>query len=125
MNKKYKKTLALYKIFSDPRMDFSNEAALAMFEFDSFGKGNLLDTNIFTEKKTNGYAYGKRIMDITISMWFETLSNPGWGNLLAELYADSQFPHWWLDKIFKNFFREKEQTHGVEWINKILKEIKI
>jgi hypothetical protein len=47
------------------KCDFSNEAANAMFNFESSGIGKI--------EYDNGYAIGKKWMDVQISMWIEDL----------------------------------------------------
>lgn len=47
----------------------------------------------------NGYALGKKWMNVTIAMWKEDIKH---GLLFKEeLYEDGNYPHWWLDSIFK------------------------
>ncbi len=47
----------------------------------------------------NGYALGKKWMNVTIAMWIEDINK---GLLFkCELYEDENLPHWWLDSIFK------------------------
>lgn len=109
----YVKILGIYKLFTDvnhPNLDFSEQAKEEMYQAETFGKGccnvdQLYLDYLLTGKKINGYAVGKRNMDITIKMWMEDLKR--WGTLfLIQLYEDPEFPHWWLDKIFKNFFKK-------------------
>ena len=69
-------------------LDFSDESRLALYSFETFGKGEV--------SPLNGFAVGKKWMDVTVSMWREDL-----GTLLfkQELYADPNYPKWWLDKV--------------------------
>lgn len=61
-----------------------------LFNHESFG------TDI---SSNNGYALGKKWMDVQITMWKEDIQK---GLLFtSELYDDPLFPHWWLDRIFK------------------------
>lgn len=87
----------LYKRFAGKRkgLDFSVKAKKEMFKFESTGKGDI-EINIFNEGKVNGYAVGKKLMDITITMWKEDVLK---GLIyLFELYED--FPHWFINKVF-------------------------
>ena len=80
-------------------LDFSDKAKQEMFDFETYGKGNIDFQEIFYNKKINGYAYGKKMMDITISMWREDIPQ---GLLYkSELYSDGNFSHWWLKKVLK------------------------
>ena len=47
----------------------------------------------------NGYAIGKRWLNITVSAWREDIR----AGLLwpEELYADTRFPAWWLKGVIK------------------------
>jgi hypothetical protein len=91
IGKNFKKIIPLYKYFGQDYsgLDWSEDALLELYFYESTGKGNL--------KPDNGYAHGKKMMNITISMWKEDLDKY---ISLEELYEDSNFPHWWLDKIF-------------------------
>lgn len=69
-------------------MDFSDEALYDLYDYASQGIG--------TVKPDNGYAVGKKMMDVTITMWREDM----WITLFPwELYEDGNYPHWWLDKV--------------------------
>ena len=85
----------MYKRFAidEPGMDFSEEAAQAMFDYESEGHGDL-SLSIFSNTR-NGYAIGKHWMDVTISMWKEDLV---FGTLTKqELIQD--YPKWFLVKV--------------------------
>lgn len=48
----------------------------------------------------NGFAIGKKVLNVTVSMWKEDIRN---GTLFkCELYDDPNLPTWWLDKVLKN-----------------------
>ena len=88
----------IYRYFGHLNLDYSEKAAIEMFLFESQGTGNL-ELGLFD--CTNGYANGKRWMDVTVAMWQEDIAA---GLLyLDELYNESSLRpfHWWLDKIFK------------------------
>ena len=76
-------------------LDFSDKAKEEAYLFESRGIG-VKDDSIFNQENINGFLYGKRMMDITVKMWKEDI--PQGLLFLSELYSD--FPHWWLDKIF-------------------------
>lgn len=92
----------IYKRFGENSsisdLDFSDDALYKMYEYESKGIGNCGKLDIFNDSKLNGYAYGKRIMDITISMWKESLNGPHGFYYLNEIKNDS-FPRWFLDKV--------------------------
>lgn len=88
----------IYKIFAENwRCDFSDDAALEMYAFESRGIGNV---SVATKRENglyNGFAAGKHWMDVTIKMWKEDIPK---GLLFAtELYQDAKFPHWFLKRI--------------------------
>lgn len=94
----------IYKIFTSgyTDLDFSDEAALEMFKFETYGIGNLKQ-GLFADptKKLNGYAVGKHWMDAQIKMWIQGLNE---GIIFTwELYepenGDTVFPHWFLDRV--------------------------
>lgn len=66
-----------YKWFARgyPNADFSMGSAIAMYDYESTGKGfvNHYDT---IDGKVNGYALGKHLQDIQLAMWFEDLKRP-------------------------------------------------
>lgn len=71
--------------------DFSDEAAQAMYLYESRGGK--------PPSGENGYFAGKHVMDLTVAMWKQDLVGLDGSPTLtkAELYED--FPAWWLDKI--------------------------
>jgi hypothetical protein len=86
-----------YEVYEyTPELNFSEKAKEEAYLFESSGIGNL-EEKIFSDDKSNGYLYGKRMMDITVKMWKEDI--PKGLLFLYELYND-KFPHWWLNKIF-------------------------
>lgn len=83
----------LYKRFAltdHPDADFSADAAMAMYLRESTGKP--LDRT----ERVNGYAFGKKCMDITIAYWKEDVLSGGL--LVDELLADG-LPEWFLKRI--------------------------
>lgn len=74
-------------------LDFSEKSLLDLYNLESRGIGSV--------EPNNGYAHGKKWMDVQITMWKEDLFRTIWPQ---DLY--DEFPHWWLDKIF---------PHANEW----------
>jgi hypothetical protein len=109
----------VYKLFgtSIPDMDYSEEAAVEMYQFESQGIGDLKQ-GLFSDssRKHNGYAVGKHWMDAQVKMWIQGLND---GIIFAwELYetypGETDFPHWWLDRVLP---KEHSQMyrHYVRW----------
>jgi hypothetical protein len=113
MNKSYRNRAELYKRFVNPKsesFDFSEESLKELFDYESRGVGNCDVYDRYTEflltgKKQNGYAIGKRFLDITISMWKEDSNEVGWGNLLESLAEEFDID--WLKSIFKYEHHQK------------------
>ena len=96
----------IYKIFAKgiTELDFSNKSACDMYEYETFGQGNL-GSNIF-DNTDNGFFWGKQRMDVTLKMWVQGIKE---GLLTkAELFADSKFPNKWLKEVLKNVFMTKK-----------------
>ena len=95
--RRWLKKAELYKHFANGTGDFSEKSAQEMFDYESTGKGDL-GSKIFTSSILNGYAYGKWLLDITVSMWKQGIKD---GTLtLMELYQDKNYPYWWLNEVF-------------------------
>ena len=105
MTEQWLKMAEIYKIFVSDKnnMDFSEKAAQEMFKYESTGKGDLKQGIFIKKGKYNGYAIGKKWMDVTLKMWREDIAS----GLLAkfELYEDGKYPHWWLDEVLKTVTR--------------------
>mgnify|MGYP001576579349 CR=1 FL=1 len=70
-----------------------------MYVFETLGKGGMESCIFNTDSNINGFAVGKQILNITVSMWKEDMKN---GLLFKkELYDDGTFPVWWLNKVLK------------------------
>lgn len=84
----------IYQVFASDWshvLDFSEDALLQLYNYESYG--GRVDSN-------NGYAHGKKWLNLHVTQWKEDISQ---GLLFKhELYEDSKFPHWWLDKILTN-----------------------
>ena len=107
ISKSWLKMAEIYTIFAKAEeylyhsknyLNFSDKAKEEMYLYESQGIGDL-NLEIFCGKRINGYFYGKRMLNITVTMWKKDIEN----RLLFkyELYNDPKFPHWWLDKIFQ------------------------
>ncbi len=69
-------------------MDFTEEALYDLYIYESTGQGKV--------RSDNGYANGKKWMDVAVAQWREDL----WRTLMPwELYLDPNLPDWWLDKV--------------------------
>jgi hypothetical protein len=81
----------LYKRFACDykAADFSEAAALAMYRHESTGSA-------LPDPRTNGYALGKKWMDVTVAGWKEEI--PQMGLLVSELQADG-YPDWFLERV--------------------------
>lgn len=90
---KFKRRSIIYHYFArgwQDEFDFSDEMKVELFNSESFGT---------PVSDRNGFALGKKWMDVTIAMWKEDIRK---GLLfIDELYEDQNYPHWWLDSIFK------------------------
>jgi len=126
MTEQWRKKAEIYKIFGEPeinmwtgkpfhkRPDFSEKAAQKMYEYETYGKGELKST-IFGVPD-NGYFIGKKLMNITLAMWKEDIEN----GLLAkfELYEDETLPNWWLDEVLKGMFMSPQgEKNRMELLN--------
>ncbi len=110
---RFKKMCEVYKIFAkDWDCDLSDEAMQEMFEYESLGVGNISIAGFnVTNKLPNGFAVGKKWLNVQVSYWLEDCKTRGWFNVLDELYSD-RFPNWWLDEIFKDYLVEYKKTKG-------------
>lgn len=82
----------IYKRFAIeyPQADFSDSAAIAMYEHETHGK------TLERTEKLNGFALGKKWMDVTIAGWREEIASRGL--LVSELIADG-YPEWFLERV--------------------------
>ena len=107
-SKKWIKKSLLYKRAARDynNLDFSNEAAMEMFKFESTGNGDISIEGFNTiDKKCNGYAVGKKWLDVNISNWKEAIKD-GWLRI-DDLVTDG-WPKDWLIKILKD---KHEKVH--------------
>ena len=85
----------LYKVFAiewESCLDFSDDALVELYNFESYGGKRC--------NKNNGFVHGKKMLNLNVTMWKEDIEA---GNLFKfELYNDPKFPTWWLDSILLN-----------------------
>jgi len=81
MGRKWWRMAAIYQRFASdyPIADFSDEAARTLFLHESVG-APLIDST------TNGYALGKKWMDVTVAAWKEDIASLGLS--VSELLQD-------------------------------------
>lgn len=94
LGKNFKRMAGVYRYFARhwPLLDFSDTALVALYENETFGRGKVAPDN--------GFAVGKKWMDVTLAQWREDMWRTLWP---WELYADAAFPHWWLDRVLPEF----------------------
>lgn len=92
VSKKWRAMAEIYKRFSiaHQQADFSEEAALAMYEHETHGRP------LAKGEKLNGFELGKRLMDVTVASWKEDIASRGL--LVSELIEDG-YPEWFLERI--------------------------
>lgn len=101
----------LYKYFArnmSSKLDFSEEAEVSLFNHESYGTP--LSPN-------NGYAVGKRYLNLNVTMWREDLRR-GW-LFKHELYSDPELPHWWLDSVLGGLYENSSYTVILKECNQI------
>ncbi len=103
VSKAWLKSANLYKFFARTYdgLDFSDEAAEAMFNYESKGIGNV-SYQQKVDGKFNGFAVGKHLMDIQMAMWREDLNNT-FMLTKCELLEDENLKeiHWFLKEKFE------------------------
>ena len=109
ISKKWLEMAKIYKYFArghGSNLDFSEEAKLKMYLYESKGVGDE-SLDIFNINP-NGYAVGKHWLNVMVAMWRIDIAN---GFLLEkELYDNKNFPHWWLDSVLKGIWRRRESN---------------
>lgn len=109
----------VYLYFARDYLDhltFTDDMLVELYTYESTGKGSL--------SESNGYAMGKRNIDIAVAAWTDDLNN---GMLfLHELYEDENLPHWFLDKVLSQFqHRPKTFEAWQSRLKELLNEAKI
>jgi hypothetical protein len=81
----------IYKRFAKQHAgaDLSDSAAEEMYLHESAGKP-------LRDPMTNGYAIGKKWMDVTVAAWREDIAQMGL--FVSELQGDG-YPDWFLDRV--------------------------
>lgn len=113
MTRRFRKQAEIYKRFCDcESVDLSQNALTEMFDYESKGIGNCnvddrFNEYLLTGRIQNGYAIGKKMVNITISMWFDYIKDHGHYDFIKELYEE--FPKWFIDSVFKKYLEEKKK----------------
>jgi hypothetical protein len=91
IGRKWRRMAEMYKRFAVDykAADFSESAALEMFLHESTGAP-------MPDAKSNGYALGKKWMDVTVAAWKEDI--PSMGLTVSELLDDG-YPEWFLERM--------------------------
>lgn len=77
VSKRWKKASENYKWFARnySNASFSDAAALAMYDYESRGVGNVNHYDVI-DGYVNGFALGKHLQDLQLAMWYEDLCRP-------------------------------------------------
>lgn len=102
---RFRKMCEVYKVFaSDWSCDFSDQAMLEMYEFETFGRGSINITGFNTTgKKANGFAVGKKWLNVSVSGWLDDIEKFGWAYTIGELNRDKDIPRWFIEDFFNTF----------------------
>lgn len=89
--KKWQRMAEIYKRFAldYPQADLSADAASAMYAHETHGEP-------LPDKPMNGYAVGKKVMDITVAMWKEDIRD---GLLFVHELQSDGYPDWFLERV--------------------------
>ena len=88
IGKNWLKMSEIYKRFAEyPKADFSEAAAVEMYRHETYGDSVV--------SEWNGFALGKKWMDVTIAMWKEDIPK----GLLAVDELRIDYPDWFLSKV--------------------------
>jgi hypothetical protein len=99
ISKNWRKMSEIYRKFGGehPGLDYSEEAAKEMYLYETRGEGNLA-FGLFGKETENGYAVGKKWMNVHIEMWKKDIQQ----GILFRFELEEHYPKWFLDK-FVNF----------------------
>lgn len=98
ISRKWRRMQQVYLYFAEGRFDLSEDAAMAMYQYESHGQGDL-GLGLFAGS-INGYAVAKHWLNVTVAMWKEDLAAGPLHLRRQELYeAVPAELHWWLDKV--------------------------
>lgn len=78
-----------------PNVDYSEEAAEEMYLYETRGEGHLQSGLFQKGEKINGYANGKKWMNVHIKMWSEGIRQ----GILFKYELEEHYPKWFLDKF--------------------------
>ena len=78
------------------QLDFSEEAAIAMFRYETYGEGDLSQP-IFSEGRVNGYAFGKHLLNLQLDLYRQGIREGL--TTKAELYGDRALDQAWLHEV--------------------------
>ena len=111
VGKRWARMAEIYKRFAVdfPHADFGHEAALAMFRHETHGEPLPQVRGI-----GNGFALGKKLMDISIAGWREEIIQMG---LRVEELIDDGYPEWFLERVGVLSLRPTV-TACAWWLNK-------
>lgn len=126
MTIKFRKMCEIYRIFSrNWDCDISNKAMQEMFEFETYGRGSIEISGFNTTgKRANGYAVGKKWLNVMVSEWIDEMEKYGWIDVIERLYSDPLFPKWWLNDIFREYITNKcvfYHDHGILFADEYFK----
>jgi hypothetical protein len=107
---RWRRMAEIYRRFAAdyPRADFSEPAAVAMYLHESTGAP-------LPDPRTNGYALGKKWMDVTVAGWKEEI--PSRGLLVSELQEDG-YPDWFLERVGVLHMRA-DWAHCGWWLDRL------
>ncbi len=78
-------------------LDFSDQAAEEAYLFETRGEGNL-EQGLFECERPNGFAVGKKWMNVSIEQWKKDIRS----GLLFKFELEESYPKWFLDKFLGN-----------------------
>jgi hypothetical protein len=106
IGKKWLRMAEMYKRFASDykNADFGEDAALAMYLHESTGAP-------LPDPRTNGYALGKKWMDVTVAAWKEDIEQLGL--LVSELQGEDGYPDWFLERV--GVLKARPTVSGVRW----------
>ena len=101
-NKKYMKMAEIYKYWSINKniADFSDEALLEAYMYETHGVKPKQENNIFKSGYINGYIDGKKWMDVDFSSWKKEVDKYGWDMTIRMLMNPNFYPiPGWIVKL--------------------------
>ena len=103
-SKKFLKMAKMYERFAvdSPQADFSDEALEEMYHWESEG--------IEMTLPDNGYALGKKWMDVALTMWREDIQK----GLLLKIELEEDYPLWFLKQTGIWYLKQGNFIYGEE-----------